>query len=81
MPVEARWYLSVWYIIAIFAIFNSCSVALPIRLMIPRDSFLVSPTSSKLYSLSGGLCVSLGNEVDYGVTLALGDGVGDSGGG
>ena len=78
MPVEAGRCLSEWYIRAIFQyfVFTSRSIASPLRLRIPRESLLVSPTLSILYALLGGICAALAGGVFYGIDLALAGGVG-----
>ena len=59
---------------------NSFSLVLPMRLRIPRDSFLVSPTSSTLYDLLGGIGTALVVGFVDGVSLALTGGIGAGGG-
>ena len=50
-------------------------------LSIPREYFLILPTSSTLYDLLGGLGASLSGGVVGGVALSLAGTVGASGGG
>ena len=81
MPVESGRCLSGLYIREIlrYFIFTSRSVALPMRLRIPRESLLVFHTSSTLYVLCEGLGYAIVGGVVDGVSLALVGGVGDCG--
>ena len=54
---------------------------LRIRLRIPRESFLVFPTSSTLYDLRGGVVASRGSGVVDGVALDIALAIGFDGGG
>ena len=56
-------------------IFTYCSVALPTRLRIARESFLVYSTSSTFYTLLGGIGAALDGGVVYGVAINLDGGV------
>ena len=51
----------------------------PLRLRIPRESFLVLPTPSILYTLLGGIGAALAGGVFDGVVLPLAVGFGADG--
>ena len=61
--------------------FSYSSVALPSRLRIPRGSFLIFITSSKIYALLLGIGAALSIGFVDGVALALSGEVGAGGGG
>ena len=54
-------------------IFTSRSVPLPIRFGIPRESFLISPSSSTLYALLGGIGATLASGFFDDAALAIVD--------
>ena len=78
MSVEAGRRLYGYYIRAILKEFvcNSCSVVTLMRLRIPRESFLVFTTSSKLYVFRGVLGAAFGGGVVDGFNISLSGGFG-----
>ena len=73
MPVESGRCLSGWLICEIIQklVLTSRSAVLPMILIIPREFFLVLPTSSSFFSLHVGIGSAHSGEVVHGFTLAF----------